>query len=107
LEALLEQVNIACNKNTTPQDKSALSPNGVRIGTPAMSSRGMGEADFKRIAGYFDKCISLAKEIQASLPKEANRLKDFKAKVTAGDNQTINSMKKEISAWAIEFPLPV
>ena len=107
VEAVLEQVNIACNKNTTPQDKSALSPMGIRIGAPAMTSRGMGEEDFKRVVGYFDKCITLAKELQASLPKEANKLKDFKAKVAAGDIQQINDMKKEIVAWASTFPLPV
>lgn len=107
LEATLEQVNITCNKNTTPQDKSALSPTGIRIGTPAMSSRGMGEDDFKRIAGYFNKCIGLTKEIQASLPKEANKLKDFKVKVASGEIESINTLKKEISAWAVTFPLPV
>jgi glycine hydroxymethyltransferase len=107
LEAVLEQINIACNKNTTPEDKSALSPKGIRIGTPAMTSRGMGEEDFTKIAGYFDKSIGLVKEIQNSLPKEANKLKDFKAKVAAGDNETINSLKKEVSAWASTFPLPV
>lgn len=95
------------NKNTTPQDKSALSPNGIRIGAPAMTSRGMGEDDFKRIARYFDQAIKLSKEIQGSLPKEANKLKDFKVKVAAGDNETINSLKKEVVAWASTFPLPV
>jgi glycine hydroxymethyltransferase len=107
LEATLEQVNIACNKNTTPQDKSALSPMGVRVGTPAMTSRGMGEDDFVRIARYFDRCIALAKSIQAGLPKEANRLKDFKAKVASGEIEEMNSLKKEISQWASSFPLPV
>jgi glycine hydroxymethyltransferase len=107
LEAVLEQVNIACNKNTTPRDKSALSPMGVRIGAPAMTSRGMSEADFKRIAGYFDKCIALSKEIQASLPKEANKLKDFKAQLAKDDNEEIKKLKKEVSEWASSFPLPV
>jgi glycine hydroxymethyltransferase len=107
VEAVLEQVNIACNKNTTPQDKSALSPMGIRIGAPAMTSRGMSEDDFKRVVRYFDKCIGLAKEIQAGLPKEANKLKDFKSKVAAGGIPQISEMKKEIVAWASTFPLPV
>ena len=107
LEYVLEHVNIACNKNTTPADKSALSPMGIRIGAPAMTSRGMSEEDFKRIVRYFDKCIGLVKEIQGSLPKEANKLKDFKAKVAAGGNETIDSLKKEIVEWACSFPLPV
>jgi glycine hydroxymethyltransferase len=107
LEATLEQVNIACNKNTTPQDKSALSPNGIRVGAPAMTSRGMGEDDFRRIANYFDRCIKLAKQIQAGLPKEANKLKDFRAKVASGEVEEIKTLKKEIVAWASSFPLPV
>ena len=33
------QVNISCNKNTVPGDKSALNPSGVRLGTPALTTR--------------------------------------------------------------------
>jgi len=107
VEAVLEQVNIACNKNTTPGDKSALTPMGIRIGAPAMTSRGMGEDDFKRIAKYIDQCIKLCKKIQGELPKEANKLKDFKAKVASGEVEEIKTLKKEIAAWAGTFPLPV
>ena len=107
VEAVLEQVNIACNKNSIPGDKSALTPCGIRIGTPAMSTRGMGEADFERIAGYIDRCVKLCKEVQGQLPKEANKLKDFKAKVAGGEVEEIKELKKEISAWASSFPLPV
>ena len=107
VEAVLEQVNIACNKNSIPGDKSALTPCGIRIGAPAMSTRGMGEEDFKRIARYIDTCIGICKEVQKSLPKEANKLKDFKAKVAGGEVQEIYELKKEISSWAGTFPLPV
>ena len=106
-EAVLEQVNIACNKNTTPGDKSALTPCGIRIGAPAMTSRGMGEEDFKRIAGYIDQCIKICKKVQSELPKEANKQKDFKAKVASGQVEEINALKAEIAAWAGTFPLPV
>lgn len=107
VEAVLERANIACNKNTTPGDKSALTPMGIRIGAPAMTSRGMGEDDFKRIARYIDQCIKLCKKIQGELPKEANKLKDFKAKVASGEVEEIKELKKEIAAWAGTFPLPV
>ncbi|CBX98456.1 similar to serine hydroxymethyltransferase [Plenodomus lingam JN3] len=107
LEAVLEQVNIACNKNTTPGDKSALTPMGIRIGAPAMTSRGLGEEDFKRIASYIDRCVKLCQRIQAELPKEANKLKDFKDKVKSGQVQEIADLKKEIAAWAVTFPLPI
>jgi len=107
LEAVLEQVNIACNKNSVPGDKSALTPGGIRIGAPAMSSRGMGEEDFKRIANYVDKCVQICKKVQSELPKEANKQKDFKAKVASGEVEEINAMRKEISEWASSFPLPI
>jgi len=107
VEAVLEQVNIACNKNTTPGDKSALTPMGIRIGAPAMTSRGLGEEDFKKIANYIDQCIKLCKKIQSELPKENNKLKDFKSKVASGEVQEINDLKKEIAAWAVTFPLPI
>ncbi|MCJ1250260.1 Serine hydroxymethyltransferase, cytosolic [Trapelia coarctata] len=107
LEAVLEQVNIACNKNSVPGDKSALTPGGIRIGAPAMSSRGMGEEDFKKIANYVDQCVQICKDVQSKLPKEANKQKDFKAKVASAEVEEINAMRKEISSWASSFPLPV
>lgn len=107
VEAVLEQVNIACNKNAVPGDKSALTPFGIRIGAPAMTSRGMGEKDFAQIAGYIDRCIKIAKSIQAELPKEANKQKDFKAKLAAGGVSEIDALKTEIKQWAVTFPLPV
>ncbi|KAI0596018.1 serine hydroxymethyltransferase [Biscogniauxia sp. FL1348] len=107
VEAVLEQINIACNKNSIPGDKSALTPCGIRIGTPAMTSRGFGEEAFEKVAEYIDQSIKICKEVQAELPKEANKLKDFKAKVASGEVAKINALKKEISAWCITFPLPV
>jgi len=107
VEAVLEQINIACNKNTTPGDKSALTPCGIRIGAPAMTSRGMGEDDFKRIAGYIDQAVKLCKSVQADLPKDNNKLKDFKAKVASGEVEEIKKLKSEIAQWATTFPLPI
>jgi len=107
VEAVLERINIACNKNSIPGDKSALTPCGLRIGTPAMTSRGFNQADFERVAEYIDQSVKLCKEIQASLPKEANKLKDFKAKVASNDNAKLNDLRKEIAEWSSSFPLPV
>ncbi|KAI2727626.1 hypothetical protein CBS147354_3299 [Penicillium roqueforti] len=107
VEAVLEQINIACNKNSIPGDKSALTPCGIRIGAPAMTSRGMGEEDFKRIARYIDQSITLCKKIQSELPKDANKLKDFKAKVADESVPEILALRKDISQWASTFPLPV
>lgn len=107
VEAVLEQINIACNKNSIPGDKSALTPCGIRIGAPAMTSRGMGEEDFKRIARYIDQTITLCKKVQGELPKEANKLKDFKAKVASDTVPEILALRKEVADWASTYPLPV
>lgn len=107
LETVLELINIACNKNAIPGDKSALTPYGIRIGTPAMTSRGFGEKEFERVAKYIDEAIKICKETQAALPKEANKLKDFKAKVNSGEVERITELRKEIAAWSCTFPLPV
>ena len=107
VEAVLEQVNIACNKNSIPGDKSALTPCGIRIGAPAMTTRGFGEKDFERVAQYIDQCINLCKQVQGALPKEANKLKDFKAKVASESVPGILNLRKEIAEWASSFPLPV
>ncbi|KAL4897785.1 serine hydroxymethyltransferase [Aspergillus ambiguus] len=107
VEAVLEQINIACNKNSIPGDKSALTPCGIRIGAPAMTTRGMSEEDFKRIAHYIDQSINICKQVQAELPKEANKLKDFKAKVASETVPEILNLRKEVAAWASTFPLPV
>lgn len=107
VEAVLEQINIACNKNSIPGDKSALTPCGIRIGAPAMTTRGMGEEDFKRIARYIDQSINICKSVQSELPKEANKLKDFKAKVASGTIPEIQALRQEIAEWASIFPLPV
>ena len=50
-EHLLDSVNITCNKNTIPNDpKSAFVTSGVRLGTPAVTARGMKEEDMDVIA---------------------------------------------------------
>ncbi|KAK9458684.1 serine hydroxymethyltransferase [Lipomyces oligophaga] len=106
VESVCEAINIALNKNAIPLDKSALVPGGVRIGAPAMTTRGLGEEDFKRIVGYIDHAVTIAIKTQSELPKEANKLKDFKEAIAAG-NDELAALKAEIAEWAGQFPLPV
>lgn len=106
VETVCENINIALNKNSIPGDKSALVPGGIRIGAPAMTSRGLGEEDFKKIVEYIDRAVEYSKKVQQELPVGANRLKDFKSTVAHGTPE-IEALKKEIYDWAGQFPLAV
>ena len=44
----MERAHIALNKNTVPGDKSAMVPHGIRMGAPALTSRGFAERDFEQ-----------------------------------------------------------
>ena len=58
VEKLLDSVNITCNKNTIPNDpKSPFVTSGIRLGTPAITSRGFTEADMDQVAECIAKMI--------------------------------------------------
>lgn len=67
VERVLELVNIAANKNTIPSDKSALIPHGLRIGSPAMTSRGLKEGDFEQIVGFIDQAVQIANQFNQTV----------------------------------------
>lgn len=106
VEYICDKINIALNKNSIPGDKSALVPGGVRIGAPAMTTRGFGEQDFKRVVRYIDIAVNLAAEVQKSLPKDTNRLKDFKAYIDSHPGN-LPELKEEIYQWTGQFPLAI
>ena len=57
-ELLLEKAGIIVNKNTIPNDpRGPFDPSGIRLGTPAETTRGKKEADFKKIAQKIDKAL--------------------------------------------------
>ena len=55
MEKACDLVHITLNKNAVVGDVSALAPGGVRIGAPAMTSRGLQESDFEQIADLLDE----------------------------------------------------
>merc|ERR1712050_317910 len=101
LEKVCEAVSISLNRNAVHGDASALSPGGVRIGAPAMTTRGCGIEDFKKIAGFLDRCCHIALAIQE---KKGKKLVDFEAGMK--ENAEIEALKKEVEAWAIGFGYP-
>merc|ERR1712226_835896 len=74
-ETLCEQVSIVLNKNTIPGDKSAMNPNGLRVGTPAMTSRGLMEEDFVKIGQFIGEAVDIAAEVQK---QSGPKLVDYK-----------------------------
>ena len=59
VEALLDAANITANKNTVPgETRSPFVTSGIRLGTPAVTSRGLKEADMELVAGYIARIIS-------------------------------------------------
>jgi glycine hydroxymethyltransferase len=58
-EEALDRAGITCNKNAVPfDDKSPLITSGIRLGTAAMTSRGMGEPEMTRIADFINQVLS-------------------------------------------------
>ena len=55
----LDKAGIELNYNTVPYDtRKPFDPSGIRLGSPAVSSRGMGEADMRQIASWMDRVVS-------------------------------------------------
>ena len=54
----LDKAGITVNKNMIPDDpRSPMDPSGIRLGTPAITTRGMKEPEMKIIAGWIDEAI--------------------------------------------------
>ena len=78
---LLEKAGIVVNKNAIPYDtKSPFDPSGIRLGTPAVTTRGMKEKEMKKIAGFIAEVIL--------------------------NPQPYLKIKKEIKKFCKKFPLP-
>merc|ERR1719356_747756 len=101
LEKVCEAVSISLNRNCVHGDASALSPGGVRIGSPSMTTRGCTSEDFKKIAVFLDQCCQIALKIQT---EKGKKLKDFELGLE-GDAD-VSKLKGEVEAWASSFGYP-
>jgi len=104
VERVLELVNIASNKNTIPGDVSAMTPGGIRMGAPALTSRGFVEKDFEQVAIFFDRAVQLTIDIKA---QTGPKLKDFKtalANPAPGDYPALEKLNKDVTEFARTFP---
>lgn len=115
VERILELVGVASNKNTVPGDVSAMKPGGLRMGTPAMTTRGFEPSDFERVGDIVHRAVGISRKLE----KEAKEAKEkegrknsgsiaaFKEYVGEGEQiPEIAQLRKEVMDWVATFPLP-
>ena len=102
IEWMCDQVDITLNKNSVIGDKSAINPGGVRIGTPALTTRGMKETDFEYIGSLIISIVDLTIEIQE---KSGRKLVDFKNYVDSSSEyrEKLYDIKKRVNEFADKF----
>lgn len=103
-ERVLELVSITANKNTCPGDKSALTPGGLRLGAPALTSRQFKEADFVQVVEFMDEGFKIALDVK----KKTGKLQDFK-NFLLQDPETmarIADLRHRVEVFARPFPMP-
>lgn len=103
----LEQANIIINKNAVPNDPNPpFYPSGIRIGTPAITTRGLKVRDMKKVADWYARVIDAIKDNQLPNDKteRAKFFKEFRTNIKK--NKEIKKVAKEVKAFASKFPTP-
>lgn len=107
VQTVLDLVSITLNKNSVPGDKSAIVPGGIRVGAPALTTRGFREEDFEKVAEFIDRAVQIAKKIKEETPEPA-KLKDFVAFANSegAGRADVCALREEVEAYASQFPMP-
>ena len=93
----LEKVHLVCNFNTVPnasEKQKPLAPDGIRMGTPALTTRGMKEKDMEKIAQFIDRALSNIK---------SGKVK--KGMSTWVDEDKATALAAEVAEFASQFPI--
>jgi len=108
VDIVMEQASISINRNTVPGDKSAFKPGGIRVGTPALTSRNFKETDMEKVAELMDACIKLAIEVERSHTSEKKLLlREFKVLLQEeGWQMKVEAIRSRVEEWALQFPMP-
>ncbi|KAK9167658.1 hypothetical protein Scep_002849 [Stephania cephalantha] len=100
-EKVCEMCQITLNKSAVFGDNGTISPGGVRIGTPAMTSRGCLEADFETIADFLLKAAQIACIVKRETAKSQ---KDFLEGLQT--NKDIVELRDRVEIFASQFAMP-
>lgn len=100
-EKVCDAVSITLNKNCVPGDVSAITPGGVRIGTPALTTRKFLESDFEQVGEFLHEAIGIAVKIQE---ESGPKLKDFLPRLE--NNAEIDALREKVHNFASKFPMP-
>ena len=115
VERVLELVGVASNKNTVPGDKSAMKPGGLRMGSPAMTTRGFSPEDFTRVAEVVDRAVTISQKLDKTAREDAetkgrknpSSVKAFLDYIGEGDDvPEILELRREVDEWVGTFSLP-
>lgn len=107
VEKILDMASITLNKNSVPGDKSALVPGGIRIGSPAMTTRGFTEKEFVAIADFIHEGVEITHDAKKSV--SGSKLQDFLKFVTSPDFPLLGrvlDLQTRVEALTTQFPIP-
>lgn len=107
VQTVLDLASITLNKNSVPGDQSAVVPGGIRVGTPALTTRGFREDDFVKVANFIDLGVKIALDLKRTTPEPA-KLKDFVAYANGEgpSREDVKALREEVEAFARSFPMP-
>lgn len=100
VEYIAECVDISLNKNSVVGDTSASNPSGIRLGTPALTTRGLKEQDFIKVGDFLIEVVELSKLIQK---RSGKKLVDFKKVAHEEFHKEIERLKKMVNTFAEDF----
>lgn len=100
-QALFDRCSITLNMNAVHGDKSAMTPGGVRVGSPALTTRGMVEDDFRRVADLLYRGVQIGLRIQE---RSGKKLVEFKKAVE--EDAELEELRKEVETFASSFDMP-